>query len=324
VTVAATGGDGRLRYRFGSVRLDADVPLAGFRHCRVPAADGDAAFSFTLRRAGGPPAGGRLALRERGRHRLLEVRRRGDGGLVVAAGGVAACTLEPDGHTLRWHLGQGRPSPDDADFLVATVLPRALTGQGAHVLHAATVLGPGGAVLLCGRSGAGKSTTAAALHRVTGWPLLGDDAAVLGLAGGTAVVRSCTGDIRLWEDARGWLGLPPGTRLPRQAGKSRHPLQGQPRRAVPVATVVRLAAAGEPVDDPSPSRRLALLRDHLMRLDRADPAARAREFSFLVAWTRPVRVVELRQSRPHHHLPGTVDRLVRIATEVTPCPSPTT
>jgi len=100
-----------------------------------------------------------------------------DGGHVVTSDEVAACTLEPDGHTLLWHLGQDQPGPDDVDFVVATVLPRALTRQRAHVLHAATVVGPKGAVLLCGLSGIGKSTTAAALHRATGWPLLGDDAA---------------------------------------------------------------------------------------------------------------------------------------------------
>ncbi len=324
MTRAIPGQHERLRYRFGGVRLDSDVPLDGFDHCRVPATDGQAPFGFWLRRAGDPPAGGRLALRGRGR-RLPEVWRRPDGGYAVSVEGAAACTVEPDGRTLSWHLGAAEPGPDDADFVVATVLPRALTRQRAHVLHAATVLGPGGALLLCGPSGAGKSTVAAVLHRVTGWPLLGDDAAVLGLAGGQATVGSCTQDLRLWDDASDWLGLPPGARLPRHGGKARHPLPARAHRSAPVATVVRLVAAQElAVEEPSPSRRLADLRDQLMRLDRSDPAALAREFSFLVAWMRPLRVLRLRRPMGLALVPHTVDRLARIATEVAACASATT
>jgi hypothetical protein len=321
-----TGADpgGRLAYRFGVVRVDSDVPLRGFDHCRVAAGDRQGPFGLRLRRAAERPAGGRLVLRGRGR-RQLDVWRQPDGAHTVRVEGLAACTVEADGRTLSWHLGPARQGTDDADLLVATVLPRALTRQGAHVLHAATVLGPRGALLLCGPSGAGKSTTAAALHRRTGWPLLGDDAAVLGLAGATATVASCTGDLRLWDDARDWLGLPPGTRLPRHGSKARHPLPAQASQAVPAATVVRLVVADElALDQPSPSRRLADLRDQLVRLDRCDPAAFAREFSFLVAWMRPLRVLRLRQPKGLAEVPRTVDRLARLATDAATCASATT
>jgi len=322
--MTAEGSGERLAYRFGSVRLDSDVPLCGFDHCRVRVDDRQGPFSFRLRRAAARPAAGRLVLRGRGR-RLLEVRRRPDGAYTVSVEGLAACTVEADGRTLSWHLGAGRRGPDDADFVVATVLPRALTRQRAHVLHAATVLGPHGALLLCGPSGVGKSTAAAALQRLTGWPLLGDDAAVLGLTGGQATVASCTRDVRLWDDARDWLGLPPGARLPRHGAKARHPLPQHDRRPAPVATVVRLVAADElALDQPSPSRRLADLRDQLMRLDRSDPAGFAREFSFLVAWMRPLRVLRLQQPRGLAHVARTADRLARLATEATTCASATT
>jgi hypothetical protein len=324
VSASTRRAGARLRYRFGSVELDADVPLPGFEHCRVPAGPGGTAFGFTLRRAAGPPAGGRLALRGRGR-RLLEVWRRPDGGYLVTAGDAAPCTLEPDGRALSWHLGDGQPGPGDAEFVVATVLPRALTRQDVHVLHAATVLGPRGALLLCGPSGTGKSTTAAAVHRATGWPLLGDDAAVLGLAGGRAVVSSCSRDMRLWDDASGWLGLPPGAALARHGGKARHPLPGHASGPVPVAAVVRLVPGDGPgLGAPSPSRRLADLRDQLMRLDRTDPAALAREFAFLVALVRSVPVLRLHRRRQRATLPATVDRLTRLATEPARCASPTT
>jgi hypothetical protein len=199
--------------------------------------------------------------------------------------------------------------------VVATVLPRALTRKGATVLHAATALGPRGALLVCGGSGTGKSTLAAAVHQVTGWPLLGDDAAVLGLLDGAAVVRSCAQDIRVWDDVRELLGLPPGQRLPRHGGKARYPLSDRVPGPVPAAVVVRLVAADAVAGSPEPSRRLVALRDNLLRLDRSDPAVFGREFAFLVAWARAVPVVDL----PHPHDRGclhtTAEQLARLATE---------
>jgi hypothetical protein len=303
------------QYRFGSVRLDAALPLPGFDHCR--AAGGAAgAFTLALRRAGRPPARGRLALRGRGR-RLLEVWRRPDGGYLLAAAGVAPCSLEPDGRTLAWHLAAGRePGADDTDFVVATVLPRALTSQGAAVLHAAALLGPSGAVVVCGGSRSGKSTLAVAAHRATGWPLLGDDAAVVGLEDGEPVLRSCAQDVRVWDDVRDLLELPAGTRLPRHGGKARHPLGGRVAGPVPIAVVARLVDA-EPAGAArlGAARRLVALRDNLLRLDRSDPAVLAREFAVLVALARAVPVVELRHPHDRGRLHDAVERLARLATE---------
>ena len=78
------------------------------------------------------------------------------------------------------------------------------------------------------------------------------------------------------------------------------------------------------MSEPSPSRRLADLRDQLMRLDRSDPAGFAREFSFLVTLVRSVPVLRLHHRRQRACLPATVERLARIATEPAACASPTT
>ena len=55
-----------------------------------------------------------------------------------------------------------------------TLLRWALRGHGAHMVHAAAVVGPRGAALLAGPSGAGKSTTALAAS-VAGLGYIADD-----------------------------------------------------------------------------------------------------------------------------------------------------
>ncbi|ONH23982.1 hypothetical protein BL253_31375 [Pseudofrankia asymbiotica] len=200
-----------------------------------------------------------------------------DGGRhVLAADGLSAFTLRADG-TVDWHLC-GEPHTAETDYLVATVVPWALARRpDTEVLHAATLVSPAGALLLCGPSGAGKSTLAAALHHRIGWPLLGDDSAVLRLAddedpgplgarpsGGAsqhsprrARVLSCSREVRLWDESSRLLGLGAGIPLPHYGAKSRHVVAGNADRPVPVAAVVRIdppdgsrarAGAGTPVD----------------------------------------------------------------------------
>jgi hypothetical protein len=302
-----------LAYRFGAVAVTSDVPLAGFEHCLHQ--PGGHAFELHLRRAGAAPAGGRQVLRF-ARGRGLEVRRQPGGAFVVRAGGVAACTVEPDGRTVHWHLEGREPEVDETDFVAAVVLPRALTRQGGYVLHAATILGPGGAMLLCGGSRAGKSTTTTALHHATGWPLLGDDLAVIGLERGRPVVRSCSSDVRLWDDATGLLGLGPGTRLPRHRTKARHAVANPSAGAVPVARMVQLVGGRAPaLAVPAPVQRVDLVRRQLLRIDRTDLDAQTSEFDFLVAWAPAVPVVELHHARDgrRESLDDTVRRLIALA-----------
>jgi len=248
----------------------------------------------------------------------VEVHRQPDGAYVVRAGGVAPCTVEPDGRTVRWHLEDREPDVDEIDFVVALVLPRVLSRQGGHVLHGGTVLGPDGALLVCGGSGAGRSTTITALHQATGWPVLGDDLAVIGLEGGRPVVRSCSSDVRLWDEASALLGLGAGMRLPRHRTKARHSVAAPPAGSVPVARMVQLSGGRPPGSaDPSPARRVELVRQQLIRLDRSDLEAQAREFPVLVTWARSVPMVELHHPRDgrRESLDDTVRRLVALATD---------
>ena len=105
----------------------------------------------------------------------------------------------------------------------------ALRQRGLLVLHANVALTPSGAVMVSGRSGAGKSTTLAALLQ-RGCAMIADDVAVLRLgATGSVEVLPGIALMHLWEDAAGRLGL-------NTKGLPPHPLR--PRKAAVAAPVV--------------------------------------------------------------------------------------
>ena len=85
-------------------------------------------------------------------------------------------------------------------------LAMALHLQGAFILHAGAVAVGGRAVLIIGNSGAGKSSTVAAMVR-GGCPLISDDMAVLDVEGEGVGVRRGPLRFRIYEDsarAAGW------------------------------------------------------------------------------------------------------------------------
>jgi hypothetical protein len=87
----------------------------------------------------------------------------------------------------------------------------ALHLRGAFILHASVVAVAGRAILVIGDSGAGKSSTAAALVR-GGCPLVSDDMAVLDVVGEGMAVRRGPLRMRVYEDsarAAGWTGTLP-------------------------------------------------------------------------------------------------------------------
>jgi hypothetical protein len=89
---------------------------------------------------------------------------------------------------------------DVATYLLGPVMGFILRQRGQTCLHASTVEVDGGAVLLVGQSGAGKSTTAAALAR-RGLRVLGDDVAPLLPGAGGVRVQPAYPHLRLWPDS---------------------------------------------------------------------------------------------------------------------------
>lgn len=85
-----------------------------------------------------------------------------------------------------------------------------LPPRGRLVVHGAAVASGGGAALLIGRGGAGKSTLAATALQA-GWDFLGDDLVALSTAGETDVYSLyCTAKVR-WTSP---FGLPSSTAVP--------------------------------------------------------------------------------------------------------------
>lgn len=319
-----------VRYRFGGLLLDSDVALPGFDH-RVDHRLDDRAGAPPDRDAGAPIDGRRSPTRFRFRLTVsaapppeggdvvihgprtdgLTVRRRPNGDYVLATRDAAACVLLADRRTLRWHPA-GAPRATDAEFLVATVLPRAAAARGTLVFHAATLVAPHGAVLLCGGSGAGKSTLCAAVAAVTGWPLLGDDAVAVDAPGVPPTASAPAGDGVLAHafnpDVRTRATPEPG------AAKRRSVVADPGLGAVPVRMVVRLVPHPRPdVRVPRYARRMALLRDNLLRVDRLDRDVSITEFNGLAEIVRRVGVVEVRHAGLPSTVTATADRIVRLA-----------
>lgn len=99
-------------------------------------------------------------------------------------------------------------SEDVATYLLGPVMGFVLRRRGVMALHASAVAIEGRAVVMCGPSEAGKSTTAAALA-LRGVPVLSDDITALSEGGADIQVEPGYPRICLWPDAvRDLLGQP--------------------------------------------------------------------------------------------------------------------
>ncbi len=111
----------------------------------------------------------------------------------------------------RFLIRQGREIVFEADseceartlalYLMGTCFAILLQQRGHVVLHASAIAVDGGAMLFCGRSGAGKSTMAALLCR-RGYALLNDDICSLTPCGGdTYNIRPDGRMLKLWTES---------------------------------------------------------------------------------------------------------------------------
>lgn len=109
-------------------------------------------------------------------------------------------------------------------YLLGSAMGALLQQRNTLMLHASAVANEKGAILLCGRSGAGKSTTASAFLR-EGYSLLCDDQAVISQSGPARVFPAYP-QAKLWRRSLEMLEMAsdPGQRL----------LAGRDKFAVPV------------------------------------------------------------------------------------------
>lgn len=101
--------------------------------------------------------------------------------------------------------------------------PIVLQALGYQALHAAATLTSSGALLFCGQSGAGKSTTAYAFDQL-GCGQLADDQVVWRIDGGPPMVHALPFTPRLRPRSRAHFGSKPPARSPRAELSTRAPI----------------------------------------------------------------------------------------------------
>jgi hypothetical protein len=133
----------------------------------------------------------------------LIVARAADALLIEARGAGSARIESREGLILSRVLGD-----DDSweDRLLNLFVPVLLADRGELVLHGAAIQTPAGAVLLCGPSGRGKSTLAAALGSL-GMPVLTEDAARLTTSAGSHLLWPGPRGVRLRARTAAALGI---------------------------------------------------------------------------------------------------------------------
>ncbi|MEI9887595.1 MAG: hypothetical protein WDN08_14060 [Rhizomicrobium sp.] len=151
-------------------------------------------------------------------------------------------------------------------FLHGAVRAALIHQRGELPLHAATLVPPDGegAVAICGPSGMGKSTAAAALC-ARGWRLVADDLTRIALDGARIVAWPGRGRLCLWRDAVERLGYEARTLHPVRQGLEKFEL---PVRActepAPLRAIVVLCLEDAP-DAATGAAKLALLSDNTFR-----------------------------------------------------------
>jgi hypothetical protein len=176
--------------------------------------------------------------------------------------------------------------------------------RGKPALHASAVVGPRGALCLCGDSGSGKSTLAALLSQR--WPVLADDFVPLRRTRRSVVALGTARALRLRTASADALGAPDdglgGKRI----------LEGAKRACrAPAAAIVQLAGEANDVEIQVLSRRDALLAvaRHVHRLDPHDETLLAAELDFLSSIVECLPVVRMRYPRRFDVGPAIAERL---------------
>jgi hypothetical protein len=226
---------------------------------------------------------------------------------------------------------QPNPAADAQDlsvFLLGTSLGLLLHQRGLFALHASSVVIGGRTVAMCGPSGIGKSTLAAALA-MRGHELLADDICALDLAmGGREIaVLPALARVKLWQDSLSWL-LPDTA----EAMAAAHPGKGPKMhyrfaqvgpvlrglKAPSLAAIVRLYEASD--TRPSgcvrmrPFEAASILNDQVYRLEHAEAMGRkAALFKDCVRITSKVPVYELAYDRDYAELDAVAHQIERLA-----------
>lgn len=141
--------------------------------------------------------------------------------LLLEVHGVARY-LARGGNEIIVQAEAGQGDADIGTFLMAAVLGAIHYQRDAVVLHAGAVVRNGRAVVFCGESGAGKSTTAAGLQ-ARGYEALCDDQCVITPGPDrTSLLRPDCSGLKLWAAAMDHLSIPTEGLTPIRAGLQKY------------------------------------------------------------------------------------------------------
>jgi hypothetical protein len=239
---------------------------------------------------------------------LLAYCRAANGTLRVDLPDLASFSYERGGGHVRAMPHRPLSSAFILDTYHHCVLPLILPALGTEVLHASAVVGGAGVAALCGVSGTGKSTLAAALVR-RGYASWADDAVAVDTAGPAPTAIPLPFTVRLRPDSARFLDA-----AGEQGSSAAAPVAARPAplavlcmlRRVPTATapvtVERLGAAA--------ACRAAL--EHAYCFSAKDPAQKRRTVSNYVAMAARVPAYEIRFRPGLEPLPAVLDALERV------------
>jgi hypothetical protein len=219
--------------------------------------------------------------------------------------------LVTDGSEVVVDLHESSTTVDAAPFLLGTAFGVLLHQRGQLVLHAATISYRGRGLALCGVTGAGKSTLAAALCRA-GCDFVGDDVAAIRFdEDGVPTILPDGRQHRLWMDAVEQLALTDRLGPPvRPCIKKFHvdPPRMAAQRPTPLAAIFILRTADSPRQiELGPADAAALVRDEVYRSRPASHLGRDADlFRQIAALLGQVRVFLLERAMDFATLDDTV------------------
>jgi len=147
---------------------------------------------------------------------------RSGGDFLLCVPGVGRFLIS-DGSSITVDVEAGATPRDASVFVLGSSIGIALHQRGALPLHGSCVARDGRALMLCGASGQGKSTTAAALCK-RGFTLVADDISVIGFDAGKRlpIVWPDGRQLKLWRGAIDGLGLAAATPDPVRGGLDKY------------------------------------------------------------------------------------------------------
>lgn len=179
------------------------------------------------------------------------------------------------GRRVTFEAAPGATDKDIALFLLGSVFGLLCHQRGLFPLHASAVGMNGWAYAFAGDSGAGKSTTAAALVQL-GHPLLSDDVSVIDLSGKSPMLVSTSPTQKLWRDSLLALDIKAGERIRSHLGMDKYERRvggafgAIPHRLAAIYHLETISDDGSPMIEPiTGAQAMHMTRCQIYRLQAA-------------------------------------------------------